>query len=93
MPRIAAALLVVVTIGACIGFNTKRYPIVWQMAANSPHLPSLEESAGQSAAETEQEPAEDKVSEKKPLAIEDYQLGEALNVLKGLNILGRIRDG
>ena len=26
---------------------------------------------------------------KRPLAVEDYQLGEALNVLKGLNILGR----
>lgn len=27
--------------------------------------------------------------EQQPLAVEDYQLGEALNVLKGLNILGR----
>jgi carboxyl-terminal processing protease len=44
-------------------------------------------------AESEREPAEDKLSEKKPLAIEDYQLGEALNVLKGLNILGRARGG
>jgi len=28
-------------------------------------------------------------TEKGPLAVDDYQLGEALNVLKGLNILGR----
>jgi len=28
-------------------------------------------------------------TEKRPLAVEDYALGEALNVLKGLNILGR----
>jgi carboxyl-terminal processing protease len=28
-------------------------------------------------------------AEKRPLAVEDYQLGEALNVLKGLNILGK----
>jgi len=27
--------------------------------------------------------------EERPLAVEDYQLGEALNVLKGLNILGK----
>jgi hypothetical protein len=58
MPRIAAALLVVVTIAACIGFNTRRYPVVWEMAANSPHLPSLEEPAGQSATEPEQQPGE-----------------------------------
>lgn len=30
-----------------------------------------------------------KVKGKQPLAVEDYQLSEALNVLKGLNILGR----
>ncbi len=31
--------------------------------------------------------------EKQPLAVEDYQLSEALNVLKGLNILGRAKGG
>jgi carboxyl-terminal processing protease len=31
--------------------------------------------------------------EKRPVAVEDYQLGEALNVLKGLNILGRRNEG
>lgn len=35
----------------------------------------------------------DKDEPKRPLAVEDYQLGEALNVLKGLNILGRRSDG
>jgi len=32
---------------------------------------------------------ETETTEKRPLAAEDYALGEALNVLKGLNILGR----
>jgi carboxyl-terminal processing protease len=32
-------------------------------------------------------------TEKRPLAAEDYQLGEALNVLKGLNILGARSKG
>ncbi len=35
--------------------------------------------------------SEDK--DKKPLAAEDFQLGEALNVLKGLTILGRTKGG
>jgi carboxyl-terminal processing protease len=51
------------------------------------------EDDGRGDAETEQKPPEDKVSEDRPLAVEDYQLGEALNVLKGLNILGHIGDG
>jgi carboxyl-terminal processing protease len=36
---------------------------------------------------------EETATGKRPLAAEDYQLGEALNVLKGLNILGRRTDG
>jgi len=32
-------------------------------------------------------------AESRPLAVEDYQLGEALNVLKGLNILGNRAKG
>jgi len=29
----------------------------------------------------------------KPLAVQDYQLSEALNVLKGLSILGHAKGG
>ena len=43
--------------------------------------------------DAEVEPKGDEKAKKKPLAVEDYQLSEALNVLKGLNILGRARDG
>ena len=43
----------------------------------------LEDDAAQPAAEGEDEEA--------PLAAEDYQLSEALNVLKGLSILGGVR--
>jgi len=39
--------------------------------------------------EKEKEKETEKEKSKRPLAVEDYQLGEALNVLKGLNILGR----
>jgi hypothetical protein len=31
MPRLTAALAVLLTMGVCIGFNTIRYPVVWQM--------------------------------------------------------------
>ncbi|MFH1918658.1 MAG: hypothetical protein ABIP48_02050 [Planctomycetota bacterium] len=33
MPRIAAALAVFLTVVTCIGFNTARYPMVWEMVA------------------------------------------------------------
>ena len=36
---------------------------------------------------------DDAETEKRPLVVEDYQLGEALNVLKGLNILGSRAEG
>jgi hypothetical protein len=45
MPRIAAALGVVITIAACIGFNTVRYPIVLEMAACSGDLGELMEKS------------------------------------------------
>ena len=35
MPRIAAALAVLLTVVTCIGFNTARYPVVWEMVAAS----------------------------------------------------------
>jgi len=35
MPRIAAALAVFLTAVTCIGFNTARYPVVWEMVASS----------------------------------------------------------
>jgi hypothetical protein len=39
MPRITAAIAAVALIVFCIGFNTARYPVVWQMVGASPHLP------------------------------------------------------
>jgi hypothetical protein len=39
MPRIAASLGVVIVVAACIGFNTMRYPVVWDMVAVSHQLP------------------------------------------------------
>ena len=39
MPRIAAALAVVGAIAFCIGFNTVRYPAVWEMLKNPGLLP------------------------------------------------------
>jgi len=43
MPRIAVAVMVVVTMGVCIGINTVRFPVVWEMintprAANAPRV-------------------------------------------------------
>ena len=35
MPRFPAALAVLLTMSFCIGFNTIRYPVVWQMVAQS----------------------------------------------------------
>ena len=39
MPRIAAALAVVITLAICIGFNTVRYPVVLEMVAQAHQLP------------------------------------------------------
>ncbi len=58
----------------------------------------LEDSNGDNEAEAAEEPdaadeadvkAKDADTDAKPLATKDYQLSEALNVLKGLDILGR----
>jgi carboxyl-terminal processing protease len=46
-------------------------------------------SDGEVVGETKGEGEGEGEGEKRPLAVEDYQLGQALNVLKGLNILGR----
>jgi len=35
MPKIAAALAVFLTVVTCIGYNTARYPVVWEMVALS----------------------------------------------------------
>ena len=35
MPRIAASCAVLLTAVTCIGFNTARYPVVWEMVAGS----------------------------------------------------------
>jgi hypothetical protein len=48
MPRIAATLAVFLTVVTCIGFNTARYPVVWEMAAapgDSSHADKSEQSA------------------------------------------------
>ncbi len=39
MPRLPAALAVLLTMGFCIGFNTIRYPVVWQMVSEANHWP------------------------------------------------------
>ncbi len=39
MPRIPAAIAVVLTVATCIGFNTARFPVVLQMAASRPAGP------------------------------------------------------
>jgi hypothetical protein len=39
MPRIAAALAVLAAVAFCIGFNTVRYPVVWEIL-KQPGLPS-----------------------------------------------------
>ena len=45
MPRIAAAVTVVIVMGMCIGFNTTRYPAVWKMVAESHQPPRPEQPA------------------------------------------------
>jgi carboxyl-terminal processing protease len=51
-----------------------------------PEAPSKDESKGADKPQADQQ---GKTKSKKPLAVEDYQLSEALNVLKGLNIFGK----
>jgi len=50
---------------------------------------SADGTSGDGEEGSERSKEEGKEQAKRPLAVEDYQLGEALNVLKGLNILGR----
>jgi hypothetical protein len=68
MPRIAASLAVLLTAVTCIGFNTARYPAVWQMVAggdglaqsdrsDDPAAAPQSESLAQSAAEAESAPS------------------------------------
>jgi hypothetical protein len=38
MPKIAASLAVLLTAVTCIGFNTARYPVVWEMLAEGDEL-------------------------------------------------------
>ena len=45
MPRIAAAVTVVIVMGMCIGFNTVRYPAVWEMVAGAHQPPRPEKPA------------------------------------------------
>ncbi len=48
MPKTLPALVAVAVIAFSIGFNTARYPIVWDMVGASAHLP--EEAGGSEAA-------------------------------------------
>ena len=59
MPRIAAAVTVVIVMGMCIGFNTFRYPVVWEMVAVAHQPPRSEQPARepQSPIFSESEPA------------------------------------
>ena len=77
MPRIAAALAVFLTAVTCIGFNTARYPVVWEMVASSEGLPKAQESelpaavpqsiaASQSAALPQSAPARESQVRAKP---------------------------
>ncbi len=47
MPRIAAAVTVVIVMGMCIGFNTVRYPAVWKMVAAAHQAPGPDQPAPQ----------------------------------------------
>jgi len=49
MPRIAAALAVVATVGFCIGFNVARYPVVFEMARSGDRVAPSEEPAESTA--------------------------------------------
>jgi hypothetical protein len=40
MPRLPGALAVLLTMGVCIGFNTIRYPVVWQMVSEANRWPA-----------------------------------------------------
>jgi len=42
MPRLVASLGVVVALAVCIGFNTVRYPVVWDLVAVSHQLPQAD---------------------------------------------------
>ncbi|NLE38482.1 MAG: hypothetical protein GX621_10705 [Pirellulaceae bacterium] len=59
MPRIAVAILVVVTIGGAIAINTARYPVVWEMVSPTTRsvapTPSLPEAAPAPVARESQE--------------------------------------
>ena len=57
------------------------------------HLDDDEETTGEGQATNDKVEEEEAETENRPLAVEDYQLGEALNVLKGLNILGSRAEG
>ena len=59
MPKTLPALVVVAVIAFSIGFNTARYPIVWEMVGASAHLP--EESGGSEAATAPQPAKADEV--------------------------------
>ena len=60
MPRIAAAVTVVIVLGMCIGFNTVRYPAVWKMVAVAHQPPGSEQPEPQSQSLTfsKSEPSE-----------------------------------
>ena len=71
MPRIAAAVTVVIVMGMCIGFNTVRYPAVWKMVAGAQQPPRSEEPAPQSQSLTFSRPEPSGESAAPPSLIPD----------------------
>ncbi len=59
MPKTLPAIVAVAVIAFSIGFNTARYPIVWEMVGASAHLP--EESGGAESAAAPQPAKADEV--------------------------------
>ena len=58
MPKILPALVAVAVIAFSIGFNTVRYPIVWEMVGPSAHLPEESSSSEPEMAPQSTKPAE-----------------------------------
>lgn len=73
MPRITAALAIVATVTFCIGFNIVRYPVVWEMLADSPGVARASPAAaGASGTDTTAKTGGSSVKmAAKPIAITD----------------------
>ncbi len=67
MPKILPALGVVAIIAFSIGFNTLRFPIVWEMVGPSAHLPE-DTNIAERAAGSESAPASQSAQPAEPIA-------------------------